>query len=167
MASRMMMLTMGMMVTVCGVASSTQVCSEFEFYNKDLDKCQTCSVCPGNQVVLRLCYEDRDTECGNFAWSGKFEPLNTQKTIKETSKSPKNEEQPQQQSAPTDTSSVVTEADSEDRWFHITMVLVGALVLMAIGGVVGVFALCLMNRKGKQPEVIYDSCKYDLVIVIN
>ncbi|WAR01452.1 hypothetical protein MAR_008010 [Mya arenaria] len=145
-------------LVACGVAGSvSQTCGELEFYNNEARTCVPCRACPDGQVALRLCHDNRDTECGPFPWSmfHNSNPLPAE-PVKATITS---ESQTSNAAAESRTAStvVLTDVSGEDRWFVITFVLVGVLVVAGVAAVISSIVLCYCCRQRKQREIICES----------
>lgn len=153
-----MMLYLTILLTVVQVlsaASTPYLCIHGEFFSHDQMACLQCSDCPANQVPLRACWKDQDTVCGPL---GKFEfrqpfqrPVIAKEAQSETVAT-------HQLPVPHQTTVVVAEDVSSDRWYTITMVLVGILVCMCILGVILIFITCYVCKKTKR-EIVCDPGK--------
>ena len=133
-------------------------CAQGEFFNRDLMDCIKCSDCPTNQVPLRACWRDQDTICGTL---GKFQfrqpSSRRQPVISSVVRQPETDVT-HLLPVPHQTTVEVAEDVSGDRWFTITMVLVGILVFMCILGVVLLFITCYVCKKTKR-DVVCDPGK--------
>ncbi|XP_060596585.1 uncharacterized protein LOC132750590 [Ruditapes philippinarum] len=136
-------------VLVCCLASRPDIiysCRQGYFFNLQTMECTPCSTCKDNQVIRRKCYEDQDTSCG---------PLSQFQFIRKHSASKSADSEVQQiarnTKVPTTSMDFVTEND--DKWFTITMVLVGILVVTCVAGIIIVLVTCVVCRR-KEREII-------------
>ena len=128
-------------------------CSTGFYFKLKTEKCTPCSACAKNQIYLRQCYGTRDTMCatlGNFEFRQKSLGKNAKTEV--MFELPKHKEE-----HTTETSTTLV---SEDKWFAVTMVLVGILVFTCVLGVILVFVTCYMCKK-KEREIIYDPGMYN------
>ena len=147
-------------VQMLSASSVPYLCVQGEFYNIDLMDCVKCSDCPANQVPLRACWKTQDTLCGAL---GSFEfrqplhhkrqPITSYQNIQPET------DVTHQHPVPHQTTVEVAEDVSGDRWFTITMVLVGILVVMCILGVVLLFITCYVCKKTKR-DIVRDPGKH-------
>ena len=153
-----------MLLVVVGASSasiSPYSCVQGQYFNRDKMACVPCSACPANQVPLRSCWKDRDTKCGTF---GKFEfrqPISQQTVVANVDVKPKSDVT-HQLPVPQKTTVMVADNTSGDRWFTITMVLVGILVFMCLLSVVLLFVSCYVCKKNKR-EIICDPGKPNII----
>ena len=142
-------------VVVCCFAARPEVvysCREGFFFNLETMECTPCSTCQDNEVIRRKCYANHDTSCG---------PLSQFQFIR-TNEAPKSADIKHSQIAgntkvPTTSMDFVTEND--DKWFTITMVLVGILVVTCVAGVITVLVTCVVCRR-KEREIICEPGKF-------
>ena len=137
-------------IQMLSASSVPYLCVQGEFYNLDLMDCVKCSDCPANQVPLRACWKYQDSVCGTL---GKFEfrqPTSQQQPIISSDDLQSKTDVTHQLPVPHQTTVEVAEGVSGDRWFTITMVLVGILVFMCILGVILLFITCYVCKKTKR-----------------
>ena len=142
-------------------SSVPYLCVQGEFYNSDVMDCVKCSDCPANQVPLRACWKNQDTLCGTL---GKFQfrqPPFRQQPVRSSENVRTDTDITNLLPVPHQTTVEVAEDVSGDRWFTITMVLVGILVFMCILGVVLLFITCYVCKKTKR-DVVCDPGKFIL-----
>ena len=146
-------------IQMLSASSVPYLCVQGEFYNSDLMDCVKCSDCPANQVPLRACWKNQDTFCGTL---GKFQfrqpPSQRQPVISSDDIQPETDVI-HLLPVPHQTTVEVAEDVSGDRWFTITMVLVGILVFMCVLGVVLLFITCYVCKKTKR-DVVCDPSKF-------
>ena len=133
-------------------------CAQGQFYNTDQMLCVPCSPCPANKFILRSCWGVRDTKCGTFG--GKFQFRQPSKQISGSAVVKPKSEVTNQLPVPNKTTMMIADTTSGDRWFTITMVLVGILVFMSVLGVVLAIVSCYVCKKNKQREIICDPGKH-------
>ena len=148
-------------VQMLSASSVPYLCVQGEFYNVDLMDCVECSECPANQVPLRACWKTQDTLCGTL---GEFEFRQPQRKpiISSDDLQPETDVTNQHPVLHQTTVEVVEEV-SGDRWFTITMVLVGILVVMCILGVVLLFITYYVCKKTKR-DIVCDPGKFPLLL---
>lgn len=126
----------------------TPSCYQGYYFNREALECTPCSTCGENQVVRRNCFDDQDTLCGAFPELNFLRPQSSQVSTDEF-------RQKFDQTVAAVTTSTEILAEREDKWFTITMVLVGILVLTCAAGVIFVLVACIVCRR-KDREIIYE-----------
>ena len=143
-------------IQLMSASSIPSPCARGEFFNRDVMDCVTCSECPANQVTLRLCWKDQDTVCGTL---GKFQFRQPQRQPIISSDDLQSETVISQLPVQV----AVAEDVSGDRWFTITVVLVGFLVVLCIIGVILLFITCYVCKKTKG-DITCDPSKYYFLV---
>ncbi|XP_053384922.1 uncharacterized protein LOC123536447 [Mercenaria mercenaria] len=139
---------MAVFASCCGARSEfIPSCQQGFYFNRAAMECTPCSSCENHQVVRRKCFDDQDTYCGPLS---EFQFIRPHSSLKSTeSKFPQVVDNTDE--VPTTPTEFVTE--NGDKWFTITMVLVGILVVTCVTGVITVLVTCVVCRR-KEREII-------------
>lgn len=136
---------------ICVRTEFNPSCYRGYYFNREVLECTPCSTCKDDQVVRRNCFNDQDTLCGALS---EFQFIRPQKLREAADDFQQNLHQTAQ--VPTTSTEIVLESD--DKWFTITMVLVGFLVVTCATGVIIVLVTCVVCRR-KDREIIYEPGK--------
>lgn len=134
-------------IVVCSV-NARHGCENGQYYSTRADACLPCSGCHDNEIIKRPCHRDQDTVCGvlkKFHFFHHHKQSNEEKTdiVAKTTV------------YPTASSEIF---DDDEKWFTITMVLVGILVLTCVAGVIIVLVTCVVCKR-KEREIICEPGK--------
>lgn len=146
----------------CVVVSSSYVdagCTVGMYYDHGTKSCVPCSLCPTNKIILRQCFNDVDTLCGTWKIDLNQTPFRQDAVDVVTSKHVESVDNGMDAYQPTKQVQLTLQeevAELDDKWFTITMVLVGFLVFACVTGLILVFYICIVCRR-KQREIVCDS----------
>ncbi|KAL4225416.1 hypothetical protein ACF0H5_016106 [Mactra antiquata] len=131
-----------MSIFVCS-ATTIDGCWPGLYYSHAKGECLPCSGCRDNEVIRRQCHKDQDTLCGVFTQFQFFHPYHGVK-----SDSPQDVAKT---TMPPTTSSEIF--GNDDKWFTVTIVMVGILVFTFVVSIIVVLVTCVFCRR-KEREIV-------------
>lgn len=142
-----MKITFLLLVGVSGVLSAPR-CEHGFFWNRVSSECTPCTRCKDTEITQRLCYDDQDSVCTPWPklhfLHNPLQPSNAATNDVDVS-APRITELP--------TTAVEFATSEDNKWFTVTMILAGILVLATVAVVVVVLVTCVVCRRKKREIV--------------
>ncbi|KAK3101779.1 hypothetical protein FSP39_006281 [Pinctada imbricata] len=133
------------------------LCKSNEYYSIGLQRCLTCSVCPGKNLIIRKpCEKYSDTQCGPFIEFDKFHQSPIVNVLSSANVT-RGKVLLTARIESTRSTNVPVEVIKDGRWYTLAMALVGVLCVVSFFVLLYIVLYCFVCKKRRnEKQLIYD-----------